>query len=303
MPVGYHKSCVALAATFLLSVLSTNEAGAETAAPPPDAEGVAGSGIEQGSGAITTRSDVTMSVESLPGTSALRLGAIGEAVGAQMTAIRTCYVDVAAQRPITTGTLRVRVNVPQRGAARLEIANDEVEDRELTQCVLRALRSASYANVRGPAGGMIVVQFANTAAQGARLVASQRRRTTIQVQVVNGQPQATTQTPGGEVSLGVIGTGSTSPEAVAALSRAAQARSGALLDCRRRAGRRGQNPEGEVVLSLRVPPRGNAAGRRISTTVADPTASQCLIRALRAAVRGDSDAAGAYRVTVRYAPR
>ena len=39
---------------------------------------------------------------------------------------------------------RVRVNVPQRGRAALTIADDEVEDRELTACVLRALRSASF---------------------------------------------------------------------------------------------------------------------------------------------------------------
>ena len=52
------------------------------------AGGVAGSGIEQGTGAITTRSDVEMAVESLKGTSRARLGAVGKAVGGQLTARR-----------------------------------------------------------------------------------------------------------------------------------------------------------------------------------------------------------------------
>ena len=120
--------------------------------------GVAGSGMEQGSGAITTRNDVTLSVESLPGTSALRLGAIGEAIGTQMTAIRACYSDVTEARPTVQGNLDVRLNIAEgrRGRATLEIAQNTTGDQALVDCVLGAIQRAPLMNVRGPAGGLIV---------------------------------------------------------------------------------------------------------------------------------------------------
>jgi hypothetical protein len=268
------------------------------------AGGVAGSGIEQGTGAITTRSDVALSVESLPGTSSLRLGAIGEAVGTQMTAIRTCYADVAAQRPITEGMLQLRVQIPAgRGATQLEIAANTTADQGLTDCVVGAIRRAPLMRVRGPAGGLVVVHFANTAARGAAMVArEQANAPAAQVQTVNGRPQARGSTPGNEVTLTIAGTGSTAADAVASLFQNAQARIGTFLDCRRRAGRRGADPSGEMTLSFRVPARGAASGQRVASTVADPNAPQCILRSLTEAARGQAAAAGAYEITVRFEP-
>ena len=284
---------------------------AEQGGPAPatslqNAGGVAGSGMAQGSGAITTRADVALSVESLPGTSALRLGAIGEAIGTQMGAIRTCYADVTAERPSVTGAMRVRVQVPGNNRRpTLEVAEDTAGDAPLTACVLRALRAASLAGVRGPAGGMIVVQFQNSAAEGAAMVARERERTTeTTVRMVDGAPQAESRTGGGEVVVVVRGTGQTTADAVAAYFLSIQARVGTLLDCRRRASRREQNPAGEIVSSLNVPARGNPTGQGVSSSVADVRAPQCVLRSLQEAGRGaPPGAAGAYRVTVRFAPQ
>lgn len=289
--------------TVLASITFTQEVNAESSNTTNDSPGVAGSGISQGTGAITTRSDVTLSVESLPGTSALRLGAIGEAVGSQMTAIRECYVEVTAARPRTEGTLRIRAQIPQRGATSLEIAENSTGDQGLTTCVVAALRRSPFSRVRGPAGGLIVVQFQNTAAAGAAMVAREGERTATAVQMVDGHPQARGATPQNEVVLTVAGTGSTNTAAVSAMFRNAQARIGTLLDCRRRAGRREMDPSGEMLLSFTVPARGAATGRRISSSIADTNAPTCVIRSLSAAARNISAAAGTYRVTVRFAPR
>jgi hypothetical protein len=287
----------------VVSIALIQEVNAESSSNTGDSPGVAGSGIQQGTGAITTRSDVSLSVESLPGTSALRLGAIGEAVGTQMTAIRACYVETTETNPAIEGTLRIRAQIPQRGATRLEIAENTTGNQGLTNCVLGALRRSPFSRVRGPAGGLIVVQFQNTAAAGAALVAQEGERTTTAVQMVDGHPQARGATPQNEVILTVAGTGSTTAAAVSAMFRNAQARIGTLLDCRRRAGRREQDPSGEMVLSLTVPARGAANGRRISSSIADSNAPTCVIRSLAAAVRNVSAAAGTYRITVRFAPR
>lgn len=280
--------------------LRAEEAGGES-----DSGGVANSGMQQGTGAIATRSDVALSIESLPGTSALRLGAIGEAVGTQMTAIRTCYSDVTAERPTVTGELQLQVRISEgpRGSVTLEVARDATGDPALTQCVVDAIQRAPFMNVRGPAGGTVVIQFQNTAAEGAAAVARERDQGAAVVQMVDGNPQVSGRTLSGEVELSLTGRGSTSAESVAAAYRAIQSRIGTLLDCRRRASRRGQDPTGEMVIALTVPHRGFANGRRRSSTVADPTAPRCAIRGLRLALRGESAAAGAYTMTITFHSR
>src|SRR5688500_4080746 len=89
----------------------------------------------QGHAHITTRSDVRMSLESVPGTSATRLQLLGRAVGAGMGAIRECYGSVVEQRPTVTGTLRMRVALAERGAANVDVVSDGPADRELLRCV------------------------------------------------------------------------------------------------------------------------------------------------------------------------
>ena len=271
--------------------------------PTDEAPDVAGSGISQGSGAITTRSDVNLSVENLPGTSSLRLNAIGQAIGSQMGDIRQCYADVTSERPITTGDMRLSVRIDRQQSAAIAVAHDGINDAPLRQCILRALRRASFNEVRGPAGGMVVVQFNNTAAQGAALVARERsqRRDSV-VEMVDGQPQARSTTARGEVTILLRGLGNTSAEAVNAMYRSVQARIGSLLDCRRRAGRRGMDPSGDIVLSLQVPPRGTPSGRNISSTVTAQRAPSCVMRSLSNAGRGaPREAAGWYHVEVHFA--
>lgn len=268
------------------------------------AGGVAGSGMEQGSGAISARSDVEMSVESLRGTSRARLGAVGQAVSTKLTAIRACYSKVASVRPTKEGLLRIEVRVPE-GKARttVDVAEDQVGDRELTDCIVKALKSADYSAVPGPAGGLVIVDVANTAAKGARIVAEEREHVPLKgvKRTADGRPELTASTEGGEVTITITGEGETTPEAVVELNRAVQARLGTLLDARRRAARRGADPSGEAILALRVGPRGAATGREVSSTIGDRMAPGRILGALRAATRGNAATAGSFRVRVVFA--
>jgi hypothetical protein len=271
------------------------------AAGDQDLGGVEDTGIQQGSGAITTRSEVTIAVESLPGTPALRLQAIGDAIGTKMAAIRLCYIDVARERPTVEGRLKVRVEV-RGGRATLTPDEDTARDPALTKCVMGQLRSASYTNVSGESGGMVVMEFTNTAAEGAAAVERERRGTRDRVvRMVDGRPQANSQTAGGEIEVTITGGEEVSPEAVALLYRSVQARVGSLLDCRRRASRGGVSPAGQITLSLRIPTRGAASAQRQESTVAFSQAPQCVIQMLRESARGLSEASGAYQVVVRFA--
>ncbi|MDQ3035347.1 MAG: hypothetical protein M3Y87_23285, partial [Myxococcota bacterium] len=121
----------------------------------------------QGSAHITTRSDVRMSLESVPGTSATRLQMLGRAVGAGMGAIRECYGTVVEQRPTVTGTLRMRVALAERGAPEIEVVQDGPSDRELLRCISGVITRQPMADVSRPAGAIVVLEFQNTAAAGA----------------------------------------------------------------------------------------------------------------------------------------
>jgi len=270
------------------------------------AEGVAGSGMRQGDGAITTRSDVEMAVESLKGTSRARLGAVGKAVGGKLSAIRGCYAKVASKRPTKEGALRIEVRVPDAGKrVKVQVAVDEVGDGELTSCVVGAIKSADYSDVRGAAGGLVVVDFANTAARGARIVAEERDQAPSKVvsRTEDGRPRISARTEGGEVEVTITGEGDTSAAAVVALNQAIQSRIGTLLDARRRASRREMNPAGETVIAFTVGRRGAASGRRVSSNLEDSTAYRRIITSLRTAARGQTAAAGRYRIVVTFAPR
>lgn len=285
----------------VLVVCWTGSSGAEDATSGPvDVGGVEGSGMEQSSGAITNRSEVVVSVESLPGTPALRLAAIGEVVGSKMVALRACYFQVSRERPTTEGRLGIRVEL-RDGRTTVTLVEDGVGDRALTDCVLRELRSASFSAIRGSAGGVVVMEFSNSAAEGAAVVARERDQApSAIVHEVDGRPQTRSRTPGGEVELVITGEAGVSPEGVAVLSRAVEARVGSILDCRRRASRGGLSPAGVITISLRVPVRGAASGRRLESTVAFPQAPQCVIRAVSQAAGSASGAAGTYHVEVRY---
>jgi hypothetical protein len=170
--------------------------------------------------------------------------------------------------------------------------------------VVKAIKSASYAEVRRPAGGLVVIDFANTAAQGARIVAQERGKAPAARvgRTEDGRPRISAKTLGGEVAVTITGEGETSAAAVASLHRAVQARIGTLLDARRRAARRA-SPAGKVVIAFRVTPRGIAKGRRVSSTIADKNTPGRVIKALRAAARGEKGAAGSYRIAVTFAER
>jgi len=268
-------------------------------------QGIAGSGMVQGSGAISTRSDVEVAVEYLKGTSRARLGTVGQVVAGQLGDIRACYAKATKARPTTEGSLRVEVRIPEKSKrAQVKIAHDQVEDPPLNRCVVKALKAGTYSHIPGPAGGLVVIDFTNSAAEGAALVAREAASKVASVTTnAEGQPTSVGRTPDGRVEVVVTGRGKTPREAVAALSSLVQSRIGKILDCRRRASRRDMDPEGEISLRFTVSPRGVGSGRSRQSTVQDTVAPSCVIRALKIAVRRQRQAAGQFDLLVKFAPR
>lgn len=240
---------------------------------------VAAQEMGQGQAHITTRSDVRLSLESVPGTSATRLQLLGRAVGAGMTPIRQCYGQVVAERPTVTGTLRLRVSLGASGGPDVEVTEDGPSDRELIACVRRVIERQPMGEVSRPAAAIVVLSFENTAARGAEETARRADEAAeVAVSQEGGRPSASGVAPG--LRFVVRGEAGADQALVAEALRVVRSQIAGMLDCRRRASRRGMDPTGQIDLRMQM-----RAGRApeltvVRSTVRDERAPTCLERAL-----------------------
>lgn len=267
-------------ARFALPLIAIPLAGAHASAQ--GVGGVAGSGMEDGSGAITTRADVELSLESAPGTGSARIAAWGRAMGGRVTAIRTCYEEVVASRPTVEGTIRMLVSLPEgTGGVTIEVSDDGVHDAPLLRCVRRALEGTPTADLHRPSGAFAVMRFFNTASSSAAASAvAAAEADTVSITREGGIPSASGEAREGLVRWTIRGEADTTDAAITEAFRTTRSQIAGLLDCRRRAGRRGMDPSGLITFSLRL-----RAGRAVtptvrSSTVADATAGRCVTQRL-----------------------
>ncbi|MBN8615560.1 MAG: hypothetical protein J0L92_33500 [Deltaproteobacteria bacterium] len=264
------------------SVIGTSTAyGQDTPGPG----GVAESGMGQGHASITTRSDVSISLESVPGTSGARIAVLGRAVTSSMTQIRACYAATINTAPGTHGRMRLRLDMPASGPGTTTVVEDAVNQAPLLRCVTALLVALPLDASLRPASAVVVLDFDNTAAQGAAEVAQrQTEADSVAISRESGRPEATGD--GNAVHFTVRGAADATDEVVTDAVRVMRTVVPGLLDCRRRAGRRGQNPEGILVFSvvLRAGAAPTATAGR-GHTVADTTAPRCVATAISRAHR------------------
>jgi len=254
--------------------------------------------MDEGEARITASADVRLSIESGPATSSEKLALLGGAIGGRLGDVRRCYRDRTERAPAVRGRLRIFVEL-QPGGGRVEVQRDEVNDRPLTDCVMRALRGASFASVRPPGSAYVVLDFDNSAAEGVQRTEELRAvEDTAQVTTnAEGKGEARGGTPDGLVTFRVIGDADAAAQ-IQSVHRAVRAAIPQLLDCRRKAARR-ESPAGDVMVDLRVNgARGTATSRR--TTVADARGPRCVVQALGRA-RYEAEARGRVQVIVTFA--
>ncbi|MDH5491333.1 MAG: hypothetical protein OEY14_05215 [Myxococcales bacterium] len=259
----------------------------------------------EGQARITARSDVRLQLESGPGTGREKIAAIGAAVGGQMGPIRRCYAEAVESDPTIRGSLRLELTLGRR--ARIAVQRDEVENRALLRCVTRALEAGSFSGIEPPGTAYLILEFTNSAAEGVERTRD-RRQVEDAVPVerdAEGRPRAAGGTPDGTVGFVVRGAASASEGAVAAAQRSLRGAIPILLDCRRRAGRRGGDPAGEIEVAVQVSARGQGRARIVRNTVRNRhgtrQAAQCMSRGLEG-VSFDPESAGALTVIVTFAP-
>lgn len=242
--------------------------------------GVGESGMQQGTAQISTRADVTMSLSTMDGTTAARLQAISPQLSEKMSAIRQCYATVSRSRPTVTGTLAVSLVAPPTGTrTNVTASEDHVNDAELVRCTVRALESIRVIAANRPIGLVVHLTFSNSAARGVEETEAHRALQTS-VELVGSGPDATVRghIPTGEISF--VARGPSDNAELRALGTVVLDHIAGLLDCRRRAGRRGASPEGDITLTFTVQGTRLVRPHVDANTVADRNAGTCAARAL-----------------------
>ena len=117
-------------------------------------------------GAIATRADVHLDLQSLPGTSMDALQAIGAAVRTKMPLIRTCYDNAVRATPALAGDLRILLQTSPRGTvANATVAEDHLGNPGVARCVVRVLKGLPR-GLPASARGHIVLRFTSAMAPG-----------------------------------------------------------------------------------------------------------------------------------------
>jgi hypothetical protein len=242
-------------------------------------------------------------MESMPGTSGARVSALGARVGARMTQIRTCYTDVLRETPTVTGTLRLRVLLEEGGGApTVTVDRDGTSHAPLVRCVTGVLAGIDTAQLQRPTGAIVQLEMQNTAARGAEQAAV-RAQEAAQVQVeIDGDGNATSSggTPDGHVRFRIVGQGRESAGAVVAAHRAVLTVLPGLLDCRRRASRRGGSSAGEIRVALAIREGRVPTARVAHCTVTGAGTEGCLARTFRGLEQRASGGSGSVTAHITF---
>lgn len=238
---------------------------------------------------IGVHAAVQLAIRGTGGTPRRHLDELASQVQQQLPGLRACYRALVQDRPAAEGAYRVTVQLSAQEAPKLAIESRGGSDPALGACVQSAFDKATFGSVPRPAAAVVVVQAQNSGAAGSRLTS---RPVEDDLVVETGEPsddptgpriQGRWSAPDGQIALAVHTVAAGEPgdtEAVTDALRALRASFASLLDCRRRAGRRGASAVGSVRIELQ--PHG-AAPRLASSggsTLSD-RAQSCVMAAIQ----------------------
>jgi hypothetical protein len=240
--------------------------------------------LGQGEARITARSDVRMEIATGPGTRRSELADLGGAVGGKLAAVRGCYAERVRENPSVQGRLVVQVTALSSGRGQVEVTRDELSDGAVRSCTLDALRTVDLSGTRSSSSILVTFTFTNSAAEGHERM-EERRAAEAEVTLESGpdgQLRARGGVATGEVRFQVLGPAQRR-EGIPLVHQAVRTAIPGLLDCRRRATRRGDSPAGEIRAVLVVGGNGRARVPRVESTVVDPHSGRCVQRVLERA--------------------
>lgn len=228
-------------------------------------------------GRITTRSDVKMSIEGVPGTSGQKLSALAKTLSGPLAAVKACYGELVKEQPEIVGALQVELELPPTGKLQVRTPNATHELKPMRSCVDKAFGTLDVSSVPRPAGARLLLELTNSAASSVHEVRKQEATAShVEVnEVPGGGFSSHGKSTEGEVSYDV-----TAPvrETVETLHNVVRVALPGMFDCRRRASKLG-SPEGDLAFKLDA--KGGVTS--VSSTVANERAPICVTSVLKRA--------------------
>lgn len=241
-------------------------------------------------GTVSTRSDVTMSIEGATGTSSKKLEALAATLSTPLASVKRCYADLIKQRPELVGSLPVTITLPEKGKVLVEMSDAPAALKPMRRCIDQAFANLDVSAVPRPAAARVTLALTNTSAGSVDDVRrSEADAARVDIEQVDGGFRSRGGSMGGEVSFEVQGKERAQVERAHNLTRDALP---GLFDCRRRASKLA-SPAGEIRLSLKP---GGQIGV-VSSTVPNERAPTCAMGALKRARGKDKPMA---ELTIRF---
>jgi len=222
-------------------------------------------------------------------------------LGAPLSEVKRCYGELVKQHPEVVGSLEVRIDVPDKGHAKVSAPGAVKELGPMNRCVDRAFAKLDVSQVPRPAGVRLTLDLTNSAAASVRDVREQgtRAQKVELATAADGAVEASGESLGGEVRYTVRGKGSAAGPLVEHMANELRSALPGLFDCRRRASKLA-SPEGDIVLKLRLAGSGPLSVDTVSSSVKNERAPICVSSALRRNVA--RKAQGAVELLVHFAP-
>jgi hypothetical protein len=256
----------------------------------------------QGEANINVRSDVRLAIKGTRATLSERIDQLTEVVTDLMPDLRKCYRELVAKRPTTVGALAVRITLdpPASAPPGLETKESGGSDPELTGCIERVIKRASFKKVDRPAAAIATLEFANTRAKGE---AEMQERKEVQDRVdvrdrEGGGYEASWTTNDGKVGF-TVGS-QRSREAVEAVIRTLRTGFAGFADCRRRSEKGGLSPAGVLDVQVQLQHGGKSNAKIQSSTVAHERAVPCVERVFGRLKFADAPAAQQVDIKVTF---
>ncbi|MET0285615.1 MAG: hypothetical protein ABW352_14130 [Polyangiales bacterium] len=243
-------------------------------------------------GRITTRSDVKMAIEGVPGTSGKKLEAFAKTLGSPLAAAKSCYGELVKEHPEVVGMLTVELELPKEGKLLVRAPNATAELAPMKKCVDAAFGKLAVDDIPRPAGVRLALELTNSAAGSVAEVRSREANAgVVDVKEDAEGLHSHGSSTEGEVTFDVT----TKDRAVLEqLHKALRDSLPGMFDCRRRASKLA-SPEGD--LSFTQDAKGALTAG--ASTVKNERAPTCVTGVLKRATNRPKAAA---QIVIHFAP-
>lgn len=232
-------------------------------------------GLSAADGSVRTQTSVRMSLSPVPGSDSVMV--MSGPVQARMGDVRSCFATAMATNPRAEGRVVVQVETAPKGKAKTQVTLNETGDQALAECMSKALARTDLKAVKHPKAAVLVaLDLVNPTARMREALDRKAEASKVPVRTLGGgRVQADGGTHEGEVRFQLTTSAFARPE-LERVHRDLSDHLAGLLDCRRKASKRGMKNDGSIELDLRVDAGKAVRSRTVHSDLTDRSAPQCV---------------------------